>query len=290
MEFWQAIAYTEPDQLVAFAQCAEEFGFDGVTAGDHFVTPERIRSPYPYTADQVPWVRAEDASPDPLILAAALAQVTERLRFMVTVYILPMREPISAAKSISSAAVLTCDRLVLGVGVGWMREEFEATGHEYERRGRRCDEQLEVLQGLLRGGMFEHHGEFFDFPRLAMCPVPTQPVPILIGGDSDVALRRAARHGGWLGAHYDVAEIPALVKRFDETREQMGVGGEPHQVVVAINDLASVDQLWQLEASGVTAVINMPLTFRGHATSSLDQKRKSMEQFALHYMAPFGKS
>lgn len=290
MEFWQAIAFTEPNQLVDFARLAETLGFDGVTTGDHFVTPEKIQSPYPYTKDQVPWVRAEDAAPDPLILTAALAQVTEKLRFMVTVYILPMREPISAAKSIASAAVLSNNRLVLGVGVGWMREEFAATGFAFEHRGRRCDEQLEVMQALLRGGMVEHSGEFFAFPRVQMCPVPTAPVPVLIGGHSEPAFRRAARHGGWLGAHYDVEEIPPLVRRFHETLDEAGKAGEPRQIVVALNDLSSVDQLFELDRIGVTAVINMPLTFRGHPASSLDQKQASMEQFAEHFMAPFRKS
>jgi len=290
MEFWQAIAFTEPDQLVDFAQLAEAVGFDGVTTGDHFVTPEKIASPYPYTKDQVPWVRAEDAAPDPLILTAALAQVTEKLRFMVTVYILPMREPISAAKAIASAAVLSNNRLVLGVGVGWMREEFEVTGFDFAQRGRRCDEQLGVVQTLLRGGMVEHSGEFYAFPRVQMCPVPTAPVPVLIGGHSEPAFRRAARHAGWLGAHYDVKQIPPLVRRFREAVDLFGRANEPHQIVVALNDLSSLDQLFLLDEIGVTAVINMPLTFRGHPASSLDQKRASMELFAEHFMLPFRES
>ena len=287
MEFWQSIAFTEPDQLVDFARLAEKIGFDGGTTGDHFITPDKIRSPYPYTKDQVPWVRAEDSTPDPLILTAALAQVTQTLRFMVTVFILPMREPISATKSIASAAVLSNNRLVLGVGVGWMREEFEATGHEFERRGRRCDEQLEMMQKLLRGGMVEHSGEFYSFPRVQMCPVPTEPVPVLIGGHSGPAFRRAAQHGGWLAAHYDMKEIPPLVRRFHEALDEAGKTEEPHQIVVPLNDLAIVDQIFELDELGVTAVVNMPLTYRGHPASSLDQKRDSMEQFAEHYMAPF---
>jgi len=280
MEFWQAIAYTEVEQLVGFARLAEECGFTGVTAGDHFVTPARIDSPYPYTGDQKPWVRPDDPSPDPLILAGALAQVTTRLRFMVTVYILPMRHPVVAAKAISTAAVLSDNRLVLGVGVGWMQEEFRTAGQDFHTRGRRCDEALEVVQKLLSGGMVEHHGEFYDFPAVQMCPVPTRPVPILIGGHSEAAFRRAARYDGWQGAHYDVDEIPALVRRFDQVRARAGRLGSPRQVVVAVNELCDADQCKRLEDAGVTGVILMPLVFRGVSASSLETKRRAMEETA----------
>ena len=120
MEFWQAIAHTEMDQLVPFAKLAEEIGYEGVTSGDHFATPEQIASPYPYTVDRKRWENAKTIIPDPLIQCAALAQVTTRLRFMTTCYVLPMREPFAAAKAISTAAAISGNRLVLGVGVGWM--------------------------------------------------------------------------------------------------------------------------------------------------------------------------
>ncbi|MBW2422155.1 MAG: TIGR03619 family F420-dependent LLM class oxidoreductase [Deltaproteobacteria bacterium] len=286
MDFWQAIAYTELDQLTGFARLAEGLGFTGVTAGDHFITPARIDSPYPYTDDQKPWVRPDDPSPDPLILAGALAQVTTRLRFMVTVYILPMRDPIAAAKAISTTAALSNNRLVLGVGIGWMKEEFQAAGHDFHTRGRRCDEALEVVQKLLRGDMVEHHGEFYDFPPIQMCPVPTRPVPILIGGHSEAAFRRAARYDGWQGAHYDVDEIPPLIERFEKARVQAGRSDSPRQVVVAVNELSDTDQCKRLEDAGVTGVIFMPPTFRGVYASSLETKRQAMEETAERLIVP----
>ncbi len=287
MEYWQAIAHCEVEQLVPFARLAEQAGFSGVTSGDHFVTPEKIESPYPYTVDQKRWENAKTIIPDPLIQCAALAQVTARLRFMTTCYVLPMREPFAAAKAISSAAVLSGNRLVLGVGVGWMREEFELTGSDFATRGRRCDEMLEVLGKLLAGGMVEHHGEFFDFPRCEMVPVPDRPLPILIAGHSDAALRRAARFDGWLGSHYDVADLCAQAERFRKLRASTGRAGAA-QAVAGVHDLARPEQVRALEDAGVTGVICMPLSWRGVAASTLEEKRAAMQRFADEVIAKAG--
>lgn len=287
MEFWQAIAFTEPDQLVDFAQCAESLGFTGVTAGDHFCTPARIESLYPYTEDRKPWVLPDSPVPDPLMLAAALAQCTERLRFMPTAYILPMREPLVAAKQIASAAVLSRNRVVLGVGVGWMQEEFAAVGQDFHTRGRRCDEALEVLATLFQGGMVEYHGEFYDFPPLQMSPVPDEPVPILIGGHSPAALRRAARHDGWIGSHYDLADVPGHMERFQKARVEIGRSSGSAQAVIALNHAVDVDDLRRLEDAGITGVIQMPLLYEGQPTSSFEAKRAAMERFANDCIARF---
>lgn len=286
MEFWQAIAFTEPEQLVDFARTAEALGFDGVTAGDHFITPERIDSPYPYTADRRPWVLPEAPTPDPLMLAAALAQHTERLRFLVTAYVLPMREPLVAAKAISTAAVLSGNRLVLGVGVGWMREEFQAAGQAFGNRGRRCDEALEMIATLFRGGMVEHRGPHYRLPRAQMTPVPERPVPILIGGHSQAAFQRAAQHDGWIGSHYDLDDIRAHLERFEKTRAELGRSEAPRQAIVALNHDVEAEELHALEETGITGVIQMPLLFDGQPTSSFEAKREAMERFAERCIGP----
>ncbi len=287
MQFWQAIAHTETDQLAPFAQLAEQLGYTGVTSGDHFATPETIASPYPYTVDQKRWENAKTIIPDPLMQCAALAQVTTRLRFMTTCYVLPMREPFAAAKAISTAAVMSQNRLVLGVGVGWMKEEFDLVQIPFETRGRRCDEMLDVIRKLLRGGMTEHHGEFFDFARCEMAPVPEKPVPVLIAGHSDAAFRRAARWDGWIGSHYDVADLIGWASRMQQAWSAASHTQEP-QIVAAVNDLTCAEQVRQLEDAGVTGVISMPLSWRGVSASTLEQKRASMETFANEVMARAG--
>ena len=280
MEFWQAISHTEPEQILDVARAAEEYGFTAVATGDHFVTPQRIDSPYPYTKDRVPWVRPEAPTPDPMVLAAAIAQVTAHLRLFVTSYVLPMRDPFAAAKAISSAAVLSRGRLVLGVGIGWMREEFALVGQDFATRGRRCDEMLEILRKLCAGGMVEHRGEFYSFPPVQMSPVPDAPVPILIAGHSDAAFRRAARFDGWSAAHYPASEVPALCARFRRAWQAAGRGSERPLVAVPLEHEPSLDECRMLEDAGVTSIVHMPLSYLGEDTSTLARKRAAMAGFA----------
>jgi probable F420-dependent oxidoreductase len=284
LEFWQAIAHTESDQIIEVARIAEQLGFGAVTTGDHFVTPARIDSTYPYTADGRPWVQPQDSFPDPMVLAAAIGQATQRLKFFVTCYVLPMREPLCAAKAISSAAVLCGDRLVLGVGIGWMREEFELVGQDFETRGARCDEQLEILERLLRGGMVEHHGRHYAFPPVQMSPVPSRPLPILIAGHSDAAFRRAARFAGWSAAHYDPQDALPLIERFQKIWRAEGRRDAP-RITLPTDREPTLDECRRLEDAGVTALINMPLTFLGEPTSSLARKREMMERYAERLIA-----
>ena len=131
MEFWQSIAVMQVDHLVEVAKIAEEVGFAGVTVADHLVKPREIRSAYPYTPDGKPFWEADESFPEPWVSIAAIAAETTRLRFLPYVYVLPIRDPFSVAKAVSSAAVLSGDRVILGVGVGWMEEEFQLAGQAF---------------------------------------------------------------------------------------------------------------------------------------------------------------
>jgi alkanesulfonate monooxygenase SsuD/methylene tetrahydromethanopterin reductase-like flavin-dependent oxidoreductase (luciferase family) len=190
-----------------------------------------------------------------------------------------MREPLCAAKAISSAAVLCRDRLILGVGIGWMREEFRLAGQDFATRGARCDEQLEILGKLMSGAMVEHHGRFYDFPPLQMSPVPQNPLPILIAGHSDAAFRRAARFSGWSAAHYDPAEVAPLVERFARTWRAEGRRDAP-LITLPTNREPTLDEVKRLADLGVTAIIQMPLAYSGEAASTLERKREVMERYA----------
>ena len=148
MEFWQSIAVTEVDHLIEVSKIAEEVGFAGIAVADHLVKPQEIRSAYPYSEDGIPFWDADEPFPDPWVLIAAVARETTRVRFMPYVYVLPMRDPFSVAKAVSSAAVLSGDRVVLGAGVGWMKEEFDLAGQAFEARGRRTDEMGDSLRSL----------------------------------------------------------------------------------------------------------------------------------------------
>jgi probable F420-dependent oxidoreductase len=295
VDFWQTVAFTEPEQLGEVARVAEEVGFTGLTIDDHLVTPASVSSAYPYPETMARLTAAlPDAGEslwdpglphlDPWVLSAALAMVSSRLRFMTYIYILPLRDPFTVAKAVSSAAVLSGNRMNLGVGVGWMAEEFTLTGQPFANRGERTDEMIEVIRSLLDGGMVEHHGRFYDFGPVQMAPVPTGPVPVLIGGHSSVALRRAARHDGWLGINYDVEEVEPLLARLAVARKAEGRENAAFQTVVAFNEPPSVDDLKRLRDAGLTSVVNPPWLFSGAPASPIEHKRRTLEEYGERYI------
>lgn len=284
MKFWQSLAFVEMEQIFDVARLAEQLGFYGVSYGEHLVTTKDQVDRYLYADDgQVVW-RPDTPWPDPLVLTAALAQVTTRLRFLTTVYLLPLRDPFSAAKAISTAAVLSGHRLALGVGTGWQKAEFDLVGREFRRRGRRLDEQLDVIAKLMTGAMVEHHGAHYEFPPLQMAPGTATPVPIYVAGESAAALERAARHDGWMGRLYEERAIPPLVEAVRRARREAGSDARPFEIWVAVRDPAP-DTFARLAALGVTMVNGASFMVGGKAArSSLDDKRRILEEFAGRFL------
>jgi alkanesulfonate monooxygenase SsuD/methylene tetrahydromethanopterin reductase-like flavin-dependent oxidoreductase (luciferase family) len=169
---------------------------------------------------------------------------------------LPIRHPVLVAKQITSTAVLTDDRLVLGVGTSPWPEDYEITDVPWARRGKRMDEMITVMRGLMAGGFFEFHGEIFDVPSIKMCPTPRRPVPILIGGHHEAALKRAAADGdGWLHGGGDPADLPGLLDRLAVLRKEHGTEDKPFEVHVISADAYTPDGIHRLEELGVTDVI-----------------------------------
>ena len=272
MEFWHAISYAPPEQCVGIARAAEAAGFTGLALPDHLLTPLRVESRYPYRVDGEIFWDPTVPFPDPWVLAGVLAQATTRLRFMTYVYVLPLRDPFTAAKAISTAAVLSGDRIVLGAGVGWMEDEFRAVGQRFEDRGRRSDDILLLLRKLLAGGPVEHRSEFFDLPPVQLSPVPARPVPIWIGGHSDAALRRAARCEGWVGVNYDEGEIGAILRRLARFRADAGASRDGFEVVLAPNATPTPDLCRRLADQGVTGIVVPTWLARGEEPSTLEHK------------------
>ncbi len=283
MRFWHSIAFAETEQLVDIAVAAEEMGFTGLTTADHMVTPQTIEAPYPYSEDGSIWWDPNTDFPEVWMAAAVLAQHTTTLRFMPLVYIPPLREVFSVAKLISTAAVLSGNRVELGAGVGWMKDEFLLTGQDFHRRGRHTDEMLEVLRMFLTtNGMVSHSGEFYDFPPVQMEPVPTEPVPVLIGGVSKPALRRAARWDGWVGINYDISELGGKIDELHAARRDAGTADrDDFRIMVALNQPPTLGDIEQLIELGVTDFNVVPWLFsHGLATSSIEFKRDTMGAFS----------
>ena len=285
MRFAISSAFLPADQLLALARRADELGYDAVTMPDHVLDLETLTTPYPYTEDGS---RRWDASaewPDPWVLVGALAAVTTRLRFYTSVYVPALRSPFQVAKSVGTAAVLSGNRVALGVGVGWCREEFELMGQDFATRGRRTDEALELMAALWQPGWTEFHGEHYDAPRLLMNPSPTAPVPVYVGGLSEVAFRRAARHDGWIGDLYTTQEAGRHARRLAEIREQAGASGD-FRVITALTDAFTADGFATAEALGVTDVWTMPWAYYSGTECTLEQKLEGLERFAADVMAP----
>jgi probable F420-dependent oxidoreductase len=288
MKFVIAAAFQPLDHLTPLAREADQCGFEAMAFSDHVVYPEKLDTPYPYTPDGSRRYDETSQFPDPWVAIGSLAAVTTRLRFTTNVFVLPMRNPFAAAKAIATAAVLSQDRVTLTVGVGWSKIEFELLGQDFSNRGRRTDEMLALLPELWSGRMVEHHGRYYDFPRLCMNPVPRAPIPIWIGGISDAALRRAARHDGWLSDLQSTEEIVASIVKLRGFRDEIGRGAAPFDVMASASDAFTVDHYRRLAEAGVTHVLTMPWVVTSGLTDELARKRDGIRRFADEVIARMG--
>lgn len=285
MKFILPLSFVPLAELTELARAAEAHGWEGVSLSDHVVHPERIESPYPYTEDAKPRFEADAVWPDPLVAFGAMAAVTERLRFVTMIYVLPMRNPFLVAKSVGTLAALSGGRVDLGLGVGWMREEFELLGQEFRDRGRRTDEMIEVMRALWTGETVAHNGRFYDFEPLHMAPAPPEPVPILVGGLSKPALRRAARLGdGWISELHTTAELGELIGRLREERVACGRGDEPFRILAACSDAYHLDGFRRIEEAGATHALMVPWLLYGK-DHSLGAKCDAVRRFGDEVVA-----
>lgn len=256
MRFSLAETMCDPVQYPPLAQAAEEVGFHAYTLPDSIAYPEVSDSKYPYTPDGDRSFLEDKPFVDPFILAGALGAVTTRLRFHTFVVKLPIRHPVLVAKQLASVASLTGDRFGFGVGLSPWPEDYRICGVPWEGRGRRMDEMLTIIRGLLAGGYFGFEGEHFHLERIKMCPVPAKPMPILIGGHSEAALSRAARLGdGWMHAGGEGPELATLLTRLRAEREAAGRADLPFEVHAISTDAYSLDGVRRLEDLGVTDLI-----------------------------------
>lgn len=205
---------TDQTSALDIVRVAEEVGFESVWGGEHVIFPSTIESAYPYTADGKVPATPETPIPDPLIWLAYVAAAAPTLRLGTCILILPQRNPLVLAKELATLDHLTGGRVELGIGVGWMREEFDALGVPWERRGARTDEYVSALRTIWSGSHVEFHGEFVDFAPLTCTPRPVQgaDIPILVGGDTPAAIRRAAKLAdGYYPGEGDLDRLAALI-------------------------------------------------------------------------------
>jgi alkanesulfonate monooxygenase SsuD/methylene tetrahydromethanopterin reductase-like flavin-dependent oxidoreductase (luciferase family) len=287
MRFSYAESMVDPAYYLPLARAAEEAGYDGMVVPDSICYPEESDSTYPFSPDHTREFLEDKPFIEPFSLIPAMGAVTEHLRFITFVLKLPMRHPLLVAKQATSVAVLTGNRLALGVGTSPWPEDYQLCDIPWEGRGRRMDEAVDIVRGLSAGGYFEYHGEVYDLPSIKINPTPTEPLPILVGGHATPALRRAARSDGLLHGGGDPADLPGLLERLGQLRHEEGTADKPFEVHVISTDAYTVDGIRRLEEQGVTDVI---VGFRwpysvGPDTEGLQAKVDNLRRFAEDVMA-----
>jgi probable F420-dependent oxidoreductase len=267
MRFHQAVTFLPTLHMLELARAADEQGYDGVYISDHMFFPRDRQSRYTYSkrADGAPsfgehWDPDTDW-PDVWCVIAAMAAVTERLQFTTGVYIAPARDLITVAKQVGTTAVISSGRVNLGVGVGWCREEFDATGQDFETRGRRLDDMIPALRAVWAGGWVEYHGPHYDVPAMRMEPSPPASIPIIGGGHSPPALRRAATLcDGWVAAGaYSDEEAQGYLAQLEEARRRAGRSTEPFAIFLSLWSAPDADLYRRFEEEhGVTDILCAP--------------------------------
>ena len=216
--------FSHPDQAIAMAQAAEAAGFESLWTVEHVVVPSKYDSPYPYDASGKMPGGEDSPIPDPLIWLSFVAAATQSIKLATGILILPQRNPVVLAKEISTLDHLSKGRMLLGIGVGWLEEEFDALGVPFADRGKRNDDYVAAMRSLWTQDRATHHGEFSNFDECIMRPQPVNgTIPIHIGGHTDIAARRAGRLGDGFfpgkGSHEDLARSFDIVR---DTARQCG--------------------------------------------------------------------
>lgn len=283
MRFSFAESMCDPSHYLPLAKAAEATGWTSFVIPDSICYPEFADSKYPYTPDGDRGFLEDKPFIEPFSMIPAMGAVTERLRFTTFVVKLPIRHPVLVAKSVTSVAVLTNNRFGFGVGLSPWPEDFQVCGQEWKSRGKRMNEMIDIIRGLSKGGFFSYKGAFYDIPSIKLCPVPTQPIPILIGGHSDAALRRAARIGdGWMHAGGGDEPLEALLPRLAAFRKEYGREREPFEIHAISLEAANVDGVHRLEDLGVTDLI---MGFRNPYYEKKDSMTLQQKIDALHVFA-----
>ena len=288
MKFSVALPMLPPDHFLPLARAAEAAGYEGVAVPESVFFPENVSADYPYSADGGRYWDATTPFLDPFVAIPAMAAVTERLKFFTNVLKLGIRDPLLVAKTVSSAAAMADGRVGLGVGLSWIPEEFKWLGKEMSTRGARTNEAIEIIRLVMTGEFVEYHGKHYDFDRLVVRPVPTQPVPIYVGGLSEPGLKRAARLAdGWISVANTLEEIAGVVPRLAELRAEYGRADVPFEIKALCVDAFDLDGFRRMEEIGVTDAVVCPWYFRPGDVNALDHQVDAVTWFGEEMVSKF---
>ncbi len=287
MDFSVALPMLPPEHFLPLARAAEDAGFASIAVPESVFFPEAVSADYPYTADGGRFWSPETPFLDPFVAIPAMAAVTERIRFFTNVLKLGIRDPLLVAKTVSSAAAMADGRVGLGVGLSWIPEEFEWLGKNMRTRGARTDEAIDIIRLVCTGEWVEYHGKHYDFGRLMVRPVPTQPVPIYVGGLSEPGMRRAARTGdGWISVANTMDEVAGVVPRLAELRDEYGRAGE-FEIKALCTDAFDESGFTRMAEIGVTEAMVCPWFYRPGDVESLEHQVESVLAFGEETVGRF---
>lgn len=272
-----------PEVLTEAAQTAEHLGFAAVWSADRVVTPWHIETPYPYSTDNVFIVPPDRPFFDSMACLSFLAGRTEKVRLGISVLVLPYRHPLYWARLATTIDHLSRGRLIMGVGVGWMREEFEALGMPYRDRGRMTDEQLEAVRLLLSEEHCTFEGKHYSFSDVSFHPKALQPhLPIWVGGEGRPARRRAGRHGdAWFPYFVEITPRELRQAHDDVRSAARDAGRDPDAVALTCCSAVEVTD---------ADVTQDPRRLRGSPRQLVEAlrhyERVGVQHVALQFMVP----
>jgi probable F420-dependent oxidoreductase len=252
----------DPVSAVRVAQAAEAAGFESVWTGEHIVLPDPMLPSFPL-APETPML-------DTVVALTWIAAHTKRLRIASGIIVLPQRNPLLLAKELASVDVISGGRLIIGVGAGWLEPEFKALGVPMERRGERMDDALRAMRALWTMEHPEHHGSFAAFSKVAAYPRPMQrPMPpVVIGGESPAAMRRAITMGnGWYGFGLTLERTKQLIEDLKRTGEQHRRPAELGDLEITVTPVGRFDRrsVEAYAAAGVHRLVVLPRHDASHA-------------------------
>lgn len=253
--FFEGISRTA---LIAAAQKAEELGFESLWRPDHLALPVEIAPTYPYSADGAAPLDPNWAIVDTLTVLGFVAAVTEKIMLGTNVFILPLRHPVQTARTVLGIDFLSRGRMLFGVGAGWLEEEFRIAGQDFHTRGARMDESIEILRALWTQETITYAGKHYQLGPLHFEPKPyAKPhPPIIIGGESEAALRRAGRLGdGWYGVRHGPEKMAEFKAKLDEQRARYGRDHLPFQITVNARPDITVEEVRRFEEAGVDRLV-----------------------------------
>ena len=281
---------TRPEELLPLARRIDDLGYDTIMLPDSVFFPESVSADYPYSDGGGRFWSPETPFVDPFVAIPAMAAVTERVRFVTNVAKVPLRNPLLLAKQIASIAVMSDNRFALGVGLGWIPEEFTWCGTNMATRGARTDEAIEIIQLVCAGQgpqWVEYHGSHHQFGRLMISPAPSQPVTVMGGGHSEPALRRAAqRCDGWISVQSTFDELASAIDRLSHLRAESSRRHLPFEISALCTEAVDAESFERLASLGVHEAQVLPWYFYGGDPEDLDVRLRALERFAADVINP----